>query len=96
MVSFPPVSPPKPYTPSSPHPTACINGKHLEGIKTKKNYSTLNSSFKNTLYEVYQGALQRIRSLKEFNTRVRFTISDLSLHFPQISRTLLYDIVSSG
>ena len=24
----------------------------------------------------------------------RFTISDLSLHFPQISRTLLYDIVS--
>jgi len=26
----------------------------------------------------------------------RFTISDLSLHFPQISRTLLYEIVSSG
>jgi len=26
----------------------------------------------------------------------RFTISDLSLHFPQISRTLPYDIVSSG
>ena len=25
----------------------------------------------------------------------RFTISDLSLHFPQISTTLLYDIVSS-
>jgi len=25
-----------------------------------------------------------------------FTISDLSLHFPQNSRTLLYDIVSSG
>ena len=25
-----------------------------------------------------------------------FTISDLSLHFPQISRTVLYDIVSSG
>jgi len=24
-----------------------------------------------------------------------FTISDLSLHFPQISRTLLFDIVSS-
>ena len=33
------------------------------------------------------------------NERVRddrhFTVSDLSLHFPQISRTLLYDIVSS-
>jgi len=26
----------------------------------------------------------------------RFTVSDLSLHFPKISRTLLYDIVSSG
>jgi len=26
----------------------------------------------------------------------RFTISDLSLHFPQTSRTPLYDIVSSG
>src|SRR5215469_14839526 len=25
----------------------------------------------------------------------RFTISDLSLHFPQISRAVLYDIVSS-
>ena len=26
----------------------------------------------------------------------RFTISDLSLHFSQISRTLFYDIVSGG
>jgi len=26
----------------------------------------------------------------------RFTISDLSLHFPHISRTLLHDTVSSG
>jgi len=26
----------------------------------------------------------------------RFTISDLSLRFPQISSTLLYEIVSSG
>jgi len=36
----------------------------------------------------------------EVNERVRddrrFTISDLSLHFPHISRTLLYDTVSSG
>ena len=34
------------------------------------------------------------------NERVRddrcFTISDLSMRFPQISRTLLYDTVSSG
>jgi len=26
----------------------------------------------------------------------RFTTSDLSMHFPQISRTLLYETVSSG
>jgi len=36
---------------------------------------------------------------RKVNERVRddsrFTISDLSLHFPQISRTLLYDTVSS-
>jgi len=38
--------------------------------------------------------------VRKVNERVRddrrFTISDLSLHFPQISRTLLYDIVSTG
>jgi len=38
--------------------------------------------------------------VRKVNERVRddrlFTISDLSLHFAQISRTLLYDIVSSG
>jgi hypothetical protein len=37
--------------------------------------------------------------VRKLNERVRddrrFTISDLSLHFPQISRTLLHDIVSS-
>jgi len=37
--------------------------------------------------------------VRKVNERVcddrRFTISDLSLHFPHISRTLLYDIVSS-
>jgi len=37
--------------------------------------------------------------VRKVNERVRddrrLTISDLSLHFPQISRTLLYDIVSS-
>ena len=37
--------------------------------------------------------------VRKVNVRVRddrcFKISDLSLHFPQISRTLFYDIVSS-
>jgi len=38
--------------------------------------------------------------VRKVNERVRddklFTISDLSLHFPQISRTPLFDTVSSG
>ena len=38
--------------------------------------------------------------VRKVNERVRedrrFTISDLPLHFPQVSRTLLYDTVSSG
>ena len=38
--------------------------------------------------------------VRKVNERVRhdrrFTISDLSLHFPHISKTLLYDIASSG
>jgi len=38
--------------------------------------------------------------VRKVNERVHddrsFTISNLFLHFPQISRTLLYDIVSSG
>jgi len=38
--------------------------------------------------------------VRKVNERVRddrrFKISDLSLHFPRISRTLVYDIVSSG
>jgi len=38
--------------------------------------------------------------VRKFNERVRedrrFTFSSLSLHLSQISRTLLYDIVSSG
>ena len=37
--------------------------------------------------------------VRKVNERVRddrrFTISDLSLHFPQISRTLLYNIVNT-
>jgi len=38
--------------------------------------------------------------VRKVNERVRddrrFTISDLSLHFPHISRTLIYETVSSG
>jgi len=54
---------------------------------------------------VYDGARSGLPSLvndlvSKVTERVcddrRYTISDLSLHFPQISRSLLYDIVSSG
>jgi len=55
---------------------------------------------------VHDGARSRRPSLvnddlgRKVNERVRddrrFTIYDLYLHFPQILRTLLYDIVSSG
>jgi len=44
-------------------------------------------------------SLVNVDLVRKVNERVRddrrFTISDLSLHFPQISRTLFYDIVSS-
>jgi len=39
--------------------------------------------------DLVQGVNERVRDNR------RFTISDLSLHFPQISRTLFYDIVNS-
>jgi len=45
-------------------------------------------------------SLVNVDLVRKVNERVRddrrFTVSDLSLHFPQISRTLLYDIVTSG
>jgi len=51
-------------------------------------------------YEVQSGHPSLVNDdlVRKVNERVRddrrFTISDLSLHFPQISRTLVYDIVS--
>jgi len=49
--------------------------------------------------EIVRPSLVNDDMVRKVNERVRddrrFTISDLSLHFPQISRTLLYDIVSS-
>ena len=62
------------------------------------------------LYEGRENVHEEVRSgrpslvnddlVRKVNERVRhdrrFTISDLSLHFPHISKTLLYDIASSG
>jgi transposase len=61
-----------------------------------------NGGRENVLDEARSGrpSLGNDDLVRKVNERVRddrrFTISDLSLHFPQISRTLLYDTVSSG
>ena len=61
-----------------------------------------NGGRENVHDEARSGRLSLVNddSVRKVNERVRdnrrFAISDLSLHFPQISRTLLYDIVSSG
>jgi len=48
----------------------------------------------------HEWALVNNDLVRKVNKRVRdnrhFTISDLSLHVPQISRTLHYDTVNSG
>jgi len=61
-----------------------------------------NEGRKNVHDEAWSGRLSLVNDdlVRKVNERVRddrrFTISDRSLHFPQISRTLRYDIVSSG
>ena len=61
-----------------------------------------NEGRENMHYEVRSGRPSLVNGelVRKVNERVRddrrFTVSGLSLHFPQISRTLLYDIVSSG
>jgi len=61
-----------------------------------------NEGRENAYYEARSGrpSLANDDLVCKVTERVRddrsFTISDLSLHFPQISRNLLYDIVSGG
>jgi len=60
-----------------------------------------NEGRENVRDEARSGRLSLVNDdlVRKVNERVRddrcFTISDLSLHFPQISRTLLHDIVGS-
>jgi len=60
-----------------------------------------NEGRENVHDEARSGRLSLVNDdlVRKVNERVRddrcFTISDLSLNFPQISRTLLYDVVSS-
>ena len=61
-----------------------------------------NEGWENVHDEAWSGRPSLVNDdlVRKVNERVRddrrFTISDLSLHFPQVSRTLLYDIASSG
>jgi len=68
----------------------------------KKWGRMFNEGRENVHDEARSGRLSLVKDdlVRKVNERVhddrRFTISDLSLHFPQISRNLLYDTVSSG
>ena len=68
----------------------------------RKCVSIFNESLENVHDEARSGRPSLVNDdlVRKVNERVRdarrFTISDLSLHFPHISRTLLYDTVSSG
>jgi len=72
-----------------------------DGI-VRKWVRMFNEGRENVHHEARSGRPSLVNDdlVRKVNERVcvdrRFTISDLSLHFPQISRTLLYDIVSSG
>ena len=68
----------------------------------RKWFRTFNEGRENVHDEVRSGRPSLVSDdlVRKVNERVRddrrFTISDLSLHFPHISRTVLYDTVSSG
>jgi len=68
----------------------------------RKWFRISNEGRENVHDEARSGRLSLVNEdlVCKFNERVRdgrrFTISDMSLHLPQISRTLVYDIVSSG
>ena len=68
----------------------------------RKWVRTLNEGRENVHDEARNGRPSLVNDdlVRKVNERVRedrrFTVSDLSLHFRPISRTLLYDTVSSG
>ena len=90
--------------PSEIHHQICQvygNNAMSDGM-VRKWVPMLNEGRENVHDEARSGRLSLVNDdlVRKVNERVRddrhFTISDLSLHFPQISRTLLYDTVSSG
>jgi len=90
--------------PSNIHHQICqVYGDNavIDGM-VRKCVKMFNEGRENVHDEARSGRLSLVNDglVRKVNEIVRddrrFTISDLSLHFPQISRTLLYDIVSSG
>jgi len=90
--------------PSEIHHQICqVYGDNaMSGGMVRKWVRMFNEGRENMYDEARSGrpSLANDELVRKVNERVRddrlFTISDLSLHFLQISRTLLYDIVSSG
>jgi len=89
--------------PSEIHHQICqVYGDNaMSDVKVRKWVRMFNEGRENVHDEARSGRPSLVNNdlVRKVNERVRddrcFTISDLSLHFPQISRTLLYDIVSS-
>jgi len=90
--------------PSEIHHQICqVNGdKAMSDGMVRKCVQMFNEGRENVHDEVRSGRPSLVNDdlVRRVNERVRddrrFTISDLFLHFPQISRTLLYDILNSG
>jgi len=89
--------------PSEIHHQICqvYGDKAMSDGMVKKWVRMFNEGLENVHDEARSGRPSLVNNdlVHKVNERVRddrhFTISDLSLHFPQISRTLLYDIFSS-
>jgi len=90
--------------PSEIHHQICqvYSGNAMSDRMVKKCVRMFNEGRENVHDEARSGRPSLVNDdlLRKVNERARddrrFTISDLSLHFPHISSTLLYDTVSSG
>jgi len=89
--------------PSEIHHQMChVHGDNaMSDGMVRKWFRMFNEGRENLHDEVQSGRPSLVNDdlVRKVNERVRddrrFTVSDLSLHFPQVSRTLHYDIVSS-
>jgi len=87
--------------PSEIHHQICqvYGDNEMSDGMVRKCVRMFNEGRENLHDEARSPSLVNVDFVRKVKERVRndrrFTISDLSLHFPQISRTLLHDIVSS-